>query len=169
MRGGCEPCHGNRSRSRDRPLSRFRPAGFHGDTYRCESNAGRGRSTHHQILTETQTLVCFFRPDWYLGGGAKSGRPIERRLPADLSCPNLRTHADQVQHSCCPTSTPVLNRFYSSIVLSLLSSIRIWGTPRGPIQQPDRSPSPCQSASTRDFRPLIPADDPRRLHGRLGA
>jgi hypothetical protein len=80
---------------------------------------------------------------------------------------NLRTHADQVQHLCRPTSAPVLNRSYLSLFLSLLSSMPIWGTPRGPIPQPDRSPPPCQSAPIRDFRPLIPAIPFRRLPGRL--
>jgi len=75
-----------------------------------------------------------------------------------------------VQHVCRPPSTPMLNRYYLSIVLSslrLAASIYLWGTPRGPISLPDRRPPPCQSSSVRDFRPLIPAHGNMRLHGRL--
>jgi hypothetical protein len=55
---------------------------------------------------------------------------------------NLRTHADKVQHSRRPTSAPVLNRFYL-FYISFSSSIYLWGTPRGPISQPGRSPPRC--------------------------
>ena len=68
----------------------------------------------------------------------------------------LRTHVDPVPHPCRPTSAPVLNRSYLIIGPS---SIRMWGTPRGPIPQPDRNPP-----SIRHFRPLIPAHGGRRLH-----
>ena len=78
------------------------------------------------------------------------------------SGPNISTHAVPVQHSCRPTSAPLLNRSHSSLFLSLLSSVRMWGTPRGPIPQPDRSPP-----LIRDFRPLIPAHDGGRLPSRL--
>ena len=52
---------------------------------------------------------------------------------------NLRTHADQVQHSRRPTSAPVRNRFYLFYISFFSSSIYLCGTPRGPIPLPDRS------------------------------
>jgi hypothetical protein len=80
---------------------------------------------------------------------------------------DISTGADQVQHSCRPTSAPLLNWSHSSLFLPLLSSIPITGTPRGLIQQRDRSPAPCQLAPIRDFRPLIPAIPSRRFLGHL--
>ena len=69
------------------------------------------------------------------------------------------------QYSCRPTSAPVLNRFYLSIVLScplLSSSIYLWGTTRGPIPHRDRIPP-----FVRNFRLLTPALRVRLFHGRL--
>jgi hypothetical protein len=96
-------------------------------------------------------------------GGAESGaelpapRSFTPRAPA-----NLRTHADQVQHPCRPPSTPVLNRYILFSISFFSSSIYLWVTPRGPIPLPDRS-----SPFVRNFRPLIPAHDGRRLPSRL--
>ena len=75
---------------------------------------------------------------------------------------NLRIHADQVLHSRRPTSALMRNRFYLFYISFFSSSIYLWGTPRGPIPQPDRSPR-----FVRDFRLLIPAHGGRRLHDRL--
>jgi hypothetical protein len=66
-----------------------------------------------------------------------------------------------VQHSCRPTSAPLQNRYILFSISFFSSSIYLLGTPRGPIPQPDRSPS-----SVRDFHLLIPALRGRRLHGR---
>ena len=76
---------------------------------------------------------------------------------------SIRTHADQVQHPCRPTSAPVLNRFYLFYISFFSSSIYLWGTPRGPVPLFDRS-----LQVVRDFRPLIPSYGGRRLHGHLG-
>ena len=83
-------------------------------------------------------------------------------LTSALLPTKFSTHVDLHRRQCGTGSI-------SSIVLSFLflSSIYLWGTPRGPIPLPDRSPPPCQPF-IRDFRPLIPALRGRRLHGRLG-
>jgi hypothetical protein len=94
--------------------------------------------------------------------GGPRARETEQLPPTSAPMPT------PVQHSCRPTSAPMLNRYILFIVLSLLlSSIYLRGTPRCPIPLPDRSPPPSQLASVRDFRPLIPAHGDRRLHGRL--
>jgi hypothetical protein len=68
---------------------------------------------------------------------------------------DISTGADQVQHSCRPTSAPLLNWSHSSLFLPLLSSIPITGTPRGLIQQRDRSPPPCLTVAAHSgFSPL---------------
>ena len=115
---------------------------------------------------------CRMNPWVIRRGGALVGPHIDTNQPhvrlvigGRIAATNLRTHADPVQHWCRPTSAPVLNRFYLSIVpssLLLSSSIHLWGTPRGPIPLPDRS-----LPFVRDFRPLIPANGGRLLHGRL--
>jgi len=53
---------------------------------------------------------------------------------------DIRTHADLVQHSCRPTSAPMLNRYILFYISFFSSSIYLWGTPRGPISLSDRSP-----------------------------
>ena len=69
-----------------------------------------------------------------------SGLLARWRLSRRIAPSNLRTHADQVQHSRRPTSAPVRNRFYLFYISFFSSSIYLCGTPRGPIPLPDRSP-----------------------------
>ena len=75
---------------------------------------------------------------------------------------NLRTHADQVQHWCRPTSTKMLNRYYLFYISFFSSSIYLWCTPRGPIPLRDRSPplrpgfSPSDSGSSWQAAPRSP-------------
>jgi len=85
----------------------------------------------------------------------------------DCFLPHPHVCRPQVQHSCRPTSAPMLNRFYLFHIPFFSSSIPPWATPRGPIALPDRRPPSCQPF-VLDFHPLIPALRDRRLHGRLG-
>ena len=55
---------------------------------------------------------------------------------------NLRTHADQFQHSCRPTSASVMNRSYLFSISVFSSSIYVWGTLAAPSLCPNEASRP---------------------------
>ena len=59
-------------------------------------------------------------------------RPPAASLSTNSRAPRSAFLPTPVQHVCRPTSAPLLNRFYSSLFLSLLSSSYLWDTLAAP-------------------------------------